>query len=326
MIRTIKYLLTLPLLMGVAMCSHEISSTSPDEYTPYITKVLEYVPAPGQYVNKLPLYEDGDTQSAMNNKVLATIGNNAQGVVTLGGYGGYVVVGFDHTIENRANLCDFRVLGNAYSGSGEAAIIMVCEDSNNNGLADDQWYEIAGSAHIDVTQESWYQDACDNGNDVNFYLLDFEITYSAPLDEPSLEEFSTYIAWVDNRDNSGYIAKNSYNTQSYFPSWIEQSELTFSGSRLPENSIDSSGSGSSYVLNAFEWGYADNQPNTSDSSAIDISWAIDKSGSSVELAGIDFIKIYNGINQQNGWIGECSTEVVGVEDLHLLDIEIESNF
>ena len=80
--------------------------------TPYITEVFEYMPAPGQFVNTMPLYEEGDTQETMNRKVLEAIGNNNCGLISLGGWGGYVVVGFDHTIENREGLCDFRVLGN----------------------------------------------------------------------------------------------------------------------------------------------------------------------------------------------------------------------
>lgn len=67
--------------------------------TPYITKVLEFVSCPGQFVNVLPEFKEGDTQETMNQKVLELIGNNKRGLVSLGGFGGYVVVGFDHTIE-----------------------------------------------------------------------------------------------------------------------------------------------------------------------------------------------------------------------------------
>lgn len=35
-------------------------------------------------------------------------------MITLGGFGGYVVMGFDHTIMNVAGKRDFRVLGNAF--------------------------------------------------------------------------------------------------------------------------------------------------------------------------------------------------------------------
>ena len=50
----------------------------------------------------------------MNEKVLAAIGNNKKGMISLGGFGGYVVVGFDHTITNVTGKRDFRVLGNAF--------------------------------------------------------------------------------------------------------------------------------------------------------------------------------------------------------------------
>ncbi len=48
-----------------------------------------------------------------------------------------------------------------------------------------------------------------------------------------------------------------------------------------------------------------------------IDWAVDSEGNPVDLPGVDFIKIYTGVNQFNGWLGECSTEVMGVTDLHI---------
>ncbi len=293
--------------------------------TAYITKVIEYRPAPGQFVGKLPLYEDGDTAESMNDKALELIGNNTKGTVTLGGYGGYITVGFDHTIENIAGKCDFRVTGNATATSSEPGIIMVAYDANDNGVADDdEWYEIAGSSHIDVTQESFYEDALAAGNDMNFYYRDFEITYTKPLSEPETDGYSTYIPWVDNKGGSGYIVKNGFNKQPYFPQWIDEETLTFNGSRLPQNGIDTSGSGSSFVLYNLLYGYADN--SAEGDTTIDISMARDAAGESVTLPGVDFIKIYTGVNQHNGWIGENSTELVNVEDLHILGESIESDY
>lgn len=62
-------------------------------------------------------------------------------MISLGGFGGYVVVGFDHTIENVTGERDFRVLGNAFyaeanpnpnvtrkGGSCEPGIVMVAYD------------------------------------------------------------------------------------------------------------------------------------------------------------------------------------------------------
>lgn len=309
----------------------------PEGATAYITKVFDYMPAVGQFVNKLPKYEEGDTQEAMNKKVLDCIGNNNKIMITLGGFGGYVVVGFDHTIQNIKGKRDFRVLGNAFyananpnpdapkGGSCEPGIIMVAYDANNNGVPDDnEWYEIAGSAHEDPTKELWYSMAEKNGNDINRYL-NYTITYFSPEKEPSSkEEWSTYIKWEDNKGNSGYKVKNQFHKQSYFPLWAKEQKLSFTGTCLPQNGIDESGAGNYYVLYKFNYGYADNEINTQDDSAIDIDWAINSKGQKVSLPGVDFIKIYTGVNQENGWLGECSTEVLGIDDLHVLGVDIDT--
>ena len=64
----------------------------------------------------------------------------------------------------------------------------------------------------------------------------------------------------------------------------------------------------------FEFGYADNKVGGDN---IDIANAIDKDGKVVHLAGIDFIKIQTGIQADLGWLGELSTEIIGVADLNL---------
>lgn len=340
-----EYTLTLTVSQGevsytytfIVTVSFEEAEPTPEGATPYITQVLDYMPAVGQFTNTMPEYEEGDTQEDMNRKVLDAIGNNNRQMIALGGFGGYVVVGFDHTIENKAGLRDFRVLGNAFDasknpnpdapsgGSCEPGVIMVAYDKNKNGQPDDdEWYEIAGSAHEDPTLELWYQMAKDNGNDVSLYR-NYEITYYRPeetMDAPVAAPTDEYIRWEDNQGNSGYKEKNEYHRQPYFPQWYEGDELTFRGTCLPQNGIDESGDGTYFVCYKFRYGYADNETNNADESAIDIDWAVNSKGQHVSLPGVDFIKIYTGVNQENGWLGECSTEVMGVEDLHLLGEEI----
>lgn len=118
---------------------------------------------------------------------------------------------------------------------------------------------------------------------------------------------------------------NPTHLQSYYPKWVKEDQITFSGTRLPQNGIDLSGVGNNFALYKFAYGYADNEPNTSDRSAIDIDWAVDADGQPANLSGVDFIRIHTGVNQENGWLGECSTEIMGVVDLHLIDVQIESN-
>ena len=48
----------------------------------------------------------------------------------------------------------------------------------------------------------------------------------------------------------------------------------------------------------------------------DLDWAVDADGNAVHLTHVDFIKVYCGILQECGWLGETSTEVKGAIDLH----------
>ena len=288
---------------------------------PYVTRVLEYRPAPGQFVNTLPEYKDGDTQETMNKKALALVSGGKSDVITLGSWGGYIVVGFDHTIANVAGKRDFRVLGNSLVGGSEAGIVYVAYDKNKNGNPDaDEWYEIAGSATLDPTKETWYNDQVGRNFDVKTYR-DYTVTYQRPTAETP-KDIAEYIRWRDNKGGSGWIPKNSYHEQTYYPQWIKESSYTLSGTRLPQNGYNQSSESPYYVQCKFSYGYADNAPSDSKDATIDIDWAVDKQGRKVYLPGVDFIKIYTGVNQENGNLGECSTEISGITDLHLLKEDI----
>lgn len=284
-------------------------------YSKYISKVLEFRPAVGQFMNEIPEYLPGNTTANMLQKANeALVGGNST-MISLGGYGGYVVFGFDHTIPN-LNGRDFKVLGNAFfgndaadqrSGSCEPGIIMVAYDRNKNGKPDnDEWYEIAGSEYFK-----------------NATVKDYSITYHKPNENktpvPGTEFWQTdveYIKWNDNLGNQGFKTKNTFHAQSYYPLWFTDPSYSFSGTRLANNFYDQNGDGSYWVGKSYEFGYADNAPNNDDASNIDISWAVDRNGKYVKLPGVDFMKIYTGVNQEAGWLGEVSTEVAGAYDLH----------
>lgn len=291
------------------------------EDSPYIYKVYEYRPAPGQFINVLPPYEEGDDENEMALKAEEYLADNAQMLVSLGGWGGYVVFGFDHTVTNVAGEYDFKILGNAFyaaanpnpdapteGGSCEQGIVLVSRDINGNGRPDDPWYELAGSEfHSEKTKHG------------------YECTYYRPADDKVAEpnenytyiDDMTYIRWTDNFGDSGYVEKNVFHDQSYWPLWLDRDELTFSGERLADNWVDESGNGSYYVLYSYPWGYVDNHPNSDERSNFKIDWAVDSDGNPVELDGVDFIKVYTGVNQTCGWLGETSTEVTGAIDLHV---------
>ncbi|MBP5318467.1 MAG: TcfC E-set like domain-containing protein, partial [Paludibacteraceae bacterium] len=127
------------------------------------------------------------------------------------------------------------------------------------------------------------------------------------------------IAWSDNRGGEGWLPKNTYHQQPYYPQWTDDPSYTLSGTRLPDNGHNTSETGQNWLLDAFDYGYADNWANTSEKSNIDIEWAVDAEGNPARLDAIHFVKVYNGIHQHCGWIGESSTEFCGIEDLHPID-------
>lgn len=285
------------------------------DYSPYISKVYEYRPAPGQFVNTMPQYEAGDSYDDMLRKVEESLLGTNDIMVSLGGFGGYVVFGFDHTVINHPGEKDFMILGNSYyelsgsdrkGGSAEPGIVMVSYDRNCNGIPDDDWYEIAGSEHNSPAT-----------------IRNYSITYHRPdsdreiISQGPLVDIN-YIMWEDSEGTCSSMPKNNFHRQEYYPAWVEDDALTFSGTRLPDNGVDASGTGTYYILYCYDWGYADNHPNDyADLNSFDISWAVDKDGMPVVLPGVDFVKVYTGINQYCGWIGETSTEICRAQDLHI---------
>ncbi len=287
------------------------------EYSAYISKVYEYCPAPGQFINEMPRYEEGDTYETILQKAEESISGTNDIMISLGGYGGYVTFGFDHTVINIPGEKYFRIWGNAFyellnpdqrGGSAEPGIVMVSYDTNCNGLPDDEWYELAGSEYYKAETRHNYT-----------------ITYRRPDPDRILEEDDSgflddinYIPWSDSDGASGHMAKNTFHNQSYYPLWIKADNISFTGTRLAPNGIDLSGTGRYYVLYAYDWGYVDNHPNEYDElNSFDISWAVDSEGNKVHLPGVDFVRVYTGLNQYCGWLGETSTELSRAQDLHI---------
>lgn len=286
------------------------------ERSPYISKVYDYMPAPGQFVNELPEYVEGDTYETMLSKVEEQIcGDKNPGMISLGAYGGYVVFGFDHPVVNVVDAYDFKIYGNAFmaagsttGGSCEPGIVMVSVDANGNGLADDEWYELAGSEYGKETTKKNYK--------ITYYKPEADKAADPDPDYKYITD-RTYVRYTTNYDDEqeGYVMKNSFHNQSYWPEWYEGETLEFEGTKLANNAADQNGDGSYFVLDYLDWGYADNLPNETDN-GFKIDWAVDADGNPVELAQINFIKVYTAVNQYCGWIGETSTEVCGAEDLH----------
>lgn len=290
-------------------------------YSRYISTVYEYCPAPGQFINEMPKYDEGNTAADMAQKAQECIAGKNDVLISLGGFGGFVTFGFDHSVVNVPGQHDFKILGNAFyssnnphpekgvGGSCEPGIVMVAIDRNQNGLPDDDWYELAGSAYRSPDTRHHYQ--------ITYYRP--KQNRAAAFQKSSPITDSTYIFWRDNYGQSGYLQQNAFHKQDYFPRWLSDS-ITFTGTCLPNNAVDESGKGTYWVLYAFDWGYVDNHPNDStDKISFDIDWAVDADGNRVHLPCIDFVRVHTAVNQTCGWTGETSTELSRAEDLHIAD-------
>ncbi|MBR1426128.1 MAG: PKD domain-containing protein [Paludibacteraceae bacterium] len=275
------YILVVLSVSGLWGCAPDEPYNLPKGESAYLHRVLEYCPAPGQFVNVLPEYEAGDDASSMAAKCTAALADNARGTVTLGGWGGYMTFAFDHPIRNIAGERDFSISGNAFTmngnaayGSSEPGIVLVSRDVNKNGMADDEWYELAGSEYA----------------------------------SPETEHFYTY-----TYTRAGDTVRNAFHKQPYYPEWYGDS-CTFTGSLL---AVHQERVSNQYVVRTPDYGYADNKPNTDTTGiGMDIGWAVDAGGRSVSLPYIDFVRVYTAVQDCNDITGELSTEITGAEDLH----------
>ena len=288
-------------------------------------QVLEYHPAPGQFVNTLPEADESITQEKMNRRCEEQLASD--GLIHLGTFGGYITVKFDHPIENKPGS-DILILGNGFyaandpiygsstiGGSIEPGIVYVGVGKN---LEEAKWYELAGSEYY--TSE----------------IHDFQITYHKPTAESGEHtqfgsSYDNYIkwecSWTDkngvHRDSTGYHCKNNFHRQSHWPLWEEKTELTFKGGKVPNNAIETSGKGTYWVLYRYAkdaYGYVDAcAAKDSLYSSFDIDWAVDDEGNQVVLDHVDFIRVKTGIFQYCGLLGETSTEINSIADLHLIE-------
>lgn len=271
-------------------------------------RVFEFLPAPGQFINEKVSGYSGES-TAEEAALYAEKRLKSGLYLSLGGFGGYVVVGFDHDIINSGGY-DLAIGGNQTETANEPGIVWVMSDDNGNGQPDDTWYELAGS---------------DSGSDyaASETVRDYEVTYYRPT------EVGQPVLWRDSLGETGeidYIAA-AHRQDSYYPAWIKTDSYTLSGTRLKARNYDRDGDGQYWVNPAYDWGYADNLgsdcvkggsmeglPAGMFFTLLKISNAVDADGVPVHLDRIRFVKVQTGVNTKSGWLGESSTEITAVRD------------
>ena len=282
----------------------EINASSKADWN----RVYEYTPAPGQFINELKTGGFDGTQTTPETAIAyAEERMREVNWVSLGGFGGYIIVGFDHSIQNSGDY-DIGILGNSFSGSSEPGIVWVMQDENGNGEPDDTWYELAGS---------------ETGKETT--IQNYAVTYYRPSGA------GMPVQWTDNLGNHGevdYLAQ-FHRQDYYYPLWIEEDSYTLTGTCLEPRNYDASGNGSYWVNVEYDWGYADNfspvdrlteEENAgaeANANHFKISNAIDFECEPIHLDYIDFVKVQVGVNAKSGWLGEVSTEVFGFYDYNM---------
>lgn len=281
---------------NVGAFSHKYTVTVPvpvvaitPNSTKFITTVFEYLPAPGQFINE----SLGSLAGAQ--KIIGDVSQT--GLVSLGGFGGYIIFGFDHSVVNNTGA-DLAIYGNPIGGTtpwAEPGIVMVSQDVNGNGKPDDEWYELAGSEYNNPLT-----------------IKHYEITYTNP------KGFAN-VSWMDNQGNSGTYDVNNFHKHNFYPEFApDQEKLTLKGTLLPSTWGKN---GSIFINSAFPWGYTDSWSIDDDYAtkrynSFDLDWAVDKTGKKIALNTIDFVKVYTGQREKgNTLLGEISTEVKGAMDL-----------
>ena len=195
---------------------------------------------------------------------------------------------------------EIGVIGNAFlstnGNSNEPGIVYVMKDENQNGQPDDTWYELRGSYY-----------------GMEGYERDYSVTYFRP-------DGAGDVRWKDSRGEEGVVKwMGQFHAQNYYPGWVTADSYTLKGTRLP--SLAYQDEAGVWINPPFGWGYADNSGEDSEIITIEgktiqknffrISDAIDASGGSVDLDGIDFIKVQTAVNANTAVTGENSTEVCG---------------
>ena len=268
----------------------------------YATKVFEYTPAPGQFINnRISSGFSGSETTAEGACEYARKRLEKRQFISLGGFGGYIVVGFDHKVKNSGGGYDIAIAGNPFEGSSEPGIVWVMQDENGNGKPDDVWYELAGS---EATDENT--------------LHDYSVTYHKPSGAKQP------IRWSDSLGKSGEIAHlAAHSHDSYYPAWIEAESYTLRGTRLePRTRFN----GTIWIQEGFAWGYVDNESSIDlwrgvgnfaglEFNRFRLSDAVTAEGRPANLTHINFVKVQTALNSQSGGLGENSTEVFAVCDI-----------
>lgn len=244
-------------------------------YSPYISDVIDYVPAPGRFVNDyLGLVAPPKSYDDVLARCKTIVcGGKINKSISLGGFGGYIVFSFDHAVMNVPNSPDFAIYtkvttvegggessenpeGRIYT-NGNPGVVWVAFDSNNNGKPDDdEWYELCrptdGKSVAEMERSPMYSITYTKNNSGRYERADslrardfaipdhirWEANYAGklPLVKQQLTGYIPKLVF-DGFDPYAKDGLGETTTKrEYWPLWRQESStITLTGTLFPDN-------------------------------------------------------------------------------------------
>ncbi|MGP1309315.1 MAG: hypothetical protein ACTS27_03865 [Phycisphaerales bacterium] len=283
-------------------------ATAGDPSPWFASEVVDYSPAPGQFVNGTAL---NDPAAALGAPTGGAPGEPATtDVVTLGGFGGLITLKFaDTVLDDPCNPfgVDAIVFGNALYVSGnprrrfaEAAHIEVSYDANANGLADDAWFVIRGSSLPAVPSDA-------------FRSQDWDSNPGTPTPPANT-------LWYPQSVPAASFTTGAFELPPMFaanivtlPPDAEQEAVWGYADFTPTLSPPAGADPDAFYSTPDDPFAIGITPGSAGGDAFDIAWAVDPmSGAPANLPGFDFIRITTAVDAVIGPLGEISAEIAGV--------------
>lgn len=298
--------------------------------SPFATRVVEYQPAPGQFINN-PDFNDPARALGPPQGGGTTAPDNTK-VVTLGGFGGSITLAFDQPILDQpaSNLnplgLDAIVFGNAFFvGStparrwAEAGVIEISRDDNLNGLPDDPWFVIPGT-HLGTVPAA--RRLTVTYSDTNAGLPPVNKSWIPSSRAGQTWSVTAYALPLDIF--TGPVVVNPLGLSA--PTWgtagyADSSPTLILGDLDGDNLIDDPNlAPEDFYTRPSDPAALDTTPGSGGGDAFDLAWAVDpESGQPATLDRFDFIRITSAVNAVRGLFGEASVEIAGVAAVRTRD-------
>jgi len=332
--------------LAAAFCLVSVSAVA-DDFNPFANRVIDsslngpnfpsHRPAPGQWVNHQHFKDPNNALGAPDG---STSVPSILSLVSLGGFGGQIVLAFDHDVENNpANPMglDAIVFGNAFWTENnpqwhwaEFATIEIMPELNGNTIAGDdpgeKWYLIAGSHLFDP----------------NSYRTTTWRKSDFPLSEKPFMQYPNYTGWpdfyetgADELDPNFQIINsqdvvvnpnyddddpNNDNQEGYW-GYAEYTPTVLTGDRDADNDNEGFGDVNDMLPELFYTNPDDPMTvgitaGSGGGDAFDISWAVDaNTWQPANLSSFRYIRITTAVDKYFVDLGEISAEIDAVADV-----------